>query len=135
MTAFPSSGVTPPETGEAERIAPFRCGDCVLHRPSGEEWLVAFCEGDELAWAGWPDGRARASDCDLVKRATDDEHRKAVAAWFRFDRDPNGDSRRPAIARLYPDAVAADFENAGRAGTDAAEALATLPETGGQHDD
>lgn len=91
----------------ASDAAPFRCGDHVLHRPSGEEWLVAYCEGDDLAWTGWPDGRARTADCDLVRRATDEEHLAAVAEWFRHDDRPSGDTRRPVIAHLYPEAVAA----------------------------
>ncbi len=49
-----------------------RTGDTVLHRPSGETWVVAYVEGDCLAWCGWPSGRALVSDCDLVEKCTDD---------------------------------------------------------------
>ncbi len=52
----------------------FRCGDRVLHRPSGETWVVAYVDGNDLAWCGWPDGLARTSDCDLVKAASDEDH-------------------------------------------------------------
>lgn len=52
----------------------FRCGDHVLHLPTGEMWLVAYVDGDDLAWCGWPDGLARTSDCLLVKACDDAEH-------------------------------------------------------------
>lgn len=42
-----------------------RTGDHVLHKPSGETWVVAFVDGDDLAWCGWPNGLARTSDCEL----------------------------------------------------------------------
>lgn len=54
------------------------CGDTVRHRPSGEEWLVAAADvqADDLMWCGWPEGMARASDCDVTKRASPEEQRK-----------------------------------------------------------
>ena len=51
-----------------------RCGDHVLHRPTGETWVVAYVDGNDLAWCGWPDGLARTSDCELVKACDDAEH-------------------------------------------------------------
>lgn len=50
---------------------PFQCGDVVLHLPTGETWIVAAADhaADDLAWFGWPEGLARASDCVLVERA------------------------------------------------------------------
>lgn len=48
-------------------------GDVVLHQPTGEEWLVAYVEGDRLAWCGWPSGVAARVDCKLVRKATADE--------------------------------------------------------------
>jgi hypothetical protein len=76
-----------------------RCGDHVRHRPSGEEWVVAFAEPDrnEIAWAGWPDGRADLSDCDVIKVATEEEHRRAVQSW----QNVCGDTRRGHVLRLY----------------------------------
>ncbi len=44
-------------------------GDHVLHQPTGETWLVAYVEGDRLAWCGWPPGLAALSDCTLVMKA------------------------------------------------------------------
>jgi hypothetical protein len=36
--------------------------DHVLHGPSGETWVVAYVEGDRLAWCGWPEGEAKLAD-------------------------------------------------------------------------
>jgi hypothetical protein len=77
-----------------------RCGDHVLHRPSGETWVVAWCEGDDLAWCGWPNGMARASDCEIVKQATDAEHR-----LWASDVAGIGDSRSSRVKRLYAEAL------------------------------
>jgi hypothetical protein len=84
-----------------ERI---RCGDHVLHRPSGEEWVVAYAdyESGNLAWAGWPDGSARIEDCDRIKTCDDLEHAAAVASWSRV----TDDSRPSVVARLYGSATA-----------------------------
>jgi hypothetical protein len=47
------------------------CGDHVLHRPSGEEWVVAAADhtNDQLMWCGWPEGCAKISDCRVIRRA------------------------------------------------------------------
>lgn len=78
-----------------------RCGDTVLHQPTGERWIVAWAEGGDLAWAGWPDGMARLSDCRVIKRCTDAEHRKAVEDW----RGVTHDTRPSRVMRLYGEAV------------------------------
>lgn len=79
-----------------------RCGDHVYHRPSRETWLVAYDDGEELAWAGWPDGRARTRDCILIYRATPQEHREAVRRWQESShRDARCDSRRGRVLAMY----------------------------------
>lgn len=52
----------------------FRAADHVAHGPTGETWLLA-CDEDngEVIPCGWPETYARASDCTLVKAATDEE--------------------------------------------------------------
>lgn len=54
------------------------CGDSVLHRPTGERWIVAAADmaNDDLMWCGWPEGMARVSDCEVVRRASPEERRK-----------------------------------------------------------
>lgn len=51
-----------------------RAGDTVFHRPSGEKWLLAYDEmNGEISACGWPESYARASDCELIQAATDEE--------------------------------------------------------------
>lgn len=45
-------------------------GDTVLHGKTGETWVVAYVEGNRLAWCGWPEGTADLADCTLVEKAT-----------------------------------------------------------------
>lgn len=47
-------------------------GDVVRHRPTGEQWVVAFVDGDHLWWCGWPEGRAQLLDCELVEKTTEE---------------------------------------------------------------
>lgn len=79
-----------------------RCGDTVLHKPSGEKWLVAYADParDELSWSGWPEGYAKLSDCELIRQCSDDEHEKAVSDWLDKPRRDN-DHRPGVIERLY----------------------------------
>lgn len=54
----------------------FDTGDCVLHRPTGERWVVAYVRGDRLAWLGWPQGEAAVSDCELISRCSPEKRQK-----------------------------------------------------------
>lgn len=72
-----------------------RAGDVVLHRPTGERWVVAVVVGDDLAWVGWPDGIARTSDCELVEACSDTEHERTL----RMVADSQGDQWRQRRAR------------------------------------
>jgi hypothetical protein len=47
--------------------------DTVLHRPSGEEWLVAFVENGRLCACGWPCGYVPVKDCVMVDKAPEAE--------------------------------------------------------------
>ena len=73
-----------------------RCGDVVVHKPSDEEWVVAWAEGNDLAWCGWPNGMVRVSDCEIVKKASDAEHLALVREVCNC-----GDSRATRCDRLY----------------------------------
>lgn len=73
-----------------------RAGDIVRHLPSGEEWVVAYQDGEYMSWCGWPEGEARAADCEVVKPATDDEHRE----WLRRLMRSEGKRKRMALAAL-----------------------------------
>ncbi len=52
----------------------FRAGDHVHHGPCDEDWVLACDEenGDVIC-CGWPETFAKASDCTLVRTATDEE--------------------------------------------------------------
>lgn len=49
---------------------PFRAGDRVKHRPSGETWILCCDERNgRVAPCGWPESYADALDCELIERA------------------------------------------------------------------
>jgi len=77
-----------------------RCGDHVLHLPSDETWVVAYADPviDRLAWAGWPNGIARLSDCEITKQCSDEEHREAVDGWRNSGSD---DGRKSKVLAFY----------------------------------
>lgn len=53
------------DTNEQRRA--FKSGDIVIHRPTGEKWLLIRDERNGYVYAGgWPETRAQASDCKLV---------------------------------------------------------------------
>lgn len=67
-------------------------GDTVLHRPTGEEWLVAFVDNDRLAWCGWPEGFALLADCELLTKAAPGE-REALLKQMAVMRSSDSRSR------------------------------------------
>ncbi len=73
----------------------FRAGDEVLHRPTGETWLL-ICDEENgvVAPGGWPDTRASASDCELVRAASDDERLETLGVASK-----SGHSARSTAAR------------------------------------
>ncbi|MCJ2069618.1 hypothetical protein MKK75_12600 [Methylobacterium sp. J-030] len=81
--------------------SPFRTGDSILHEPSGETWVCAWADPETgyLSWLGWPpDGEALIADCELVRAATDEEHRKWLGDLKRSTRRDAG-----RALRLYGD--------------------------------
>lgn len=77
-----------------------RCGDHVYHAPTGETWVVAWADAstNDLAWCGWPNGIARLSDCEIVKRVSDTMHAKCLALVIK-----GSDSRASRAKALYGD--------------------------------
>lgn len=53
-----------------------RAGDHVLHKPSGEDWIVMWAnhETGYMAPAGWPACRARIEDVLLIRPVNDAGH-------------------------------------------------------------
>lgn len=82
-----------------------RCGDSVKHLPTGEIWTVAFVDGNELSWVGYPFGYARLADCQSSRQCTDAEH---VALLVRIATgEHDGGDHRPAMAWRDLEAFAA----------------------------
>lgn len=73
-------------------------GDHVHHGPSGEDWVVAYVQGDYLAWCGWPEGEARVADCTLIRKATP-EFRQQILKDLAALTD-NDARKRYAVNRL-----------------------------------
>lgn len=61
--------------------------DTVIHRPSGEEWVVARVTEKHVYPAGWPPCRADLSDCILTSKATPEQRDKMLNALRRLPRD------------------------------------------------
>lgn len=76
-------------------------GDHVLHRPTGEKWVVAFVEGDVLFWCGWPEGCAALTDCELVRKASP-EQRRALLIDMQGTQGLRGAYARRALADGTP---------------------------------
>lgn len=70
-------------------------GDSVFHVPTGENWLVAYVDGERLAWCGWPEGTAALADCRLVRKATPEERERLL----RQIASGSGDGARQRHAR------------------------------------
>ena len=107
-------------------------GDKVLHRPSGEEWLVGVVDGEYLYPLGWPPGRALVADCELLRKASGEDRlmwlrdmaQPRNMQWWRDDRHriavriladmPNAQvqptAKRSVAGRLEP-LVRTDLEN------------------------
>jgi len=69
-----------------------RAGDHVLHKPTGEKWVVRYVkpEQDRMSWLGWPPGEALMSDCEVVKACTDAEHEKLTVELAGLGKEGGG---------------------------------------------
>src|SRR5437879_1625294 len=67
-----------PEAEAPRSIEPIDTGDVVYHAPTKEKWVVALVRGDNLSWAGWPEGSAKLSDCTLIEKATPEAREKLL---------------------------------------------------------
>lgn len=75
-------------------------GDTVKHGPTGEIWVVAYVDGDRLAWCGWPPGEARVEHCTLVEKATAEYRDKLLRQLADMRPDGDGYDRRQRLASL-----------------------------------
>jgi len=74
-----------------------RAGDHVLHKPSGETWVVAFADDEKVAPCGWPNCLARRSDCEIINHVHDEDHYKLLQELSRLD-DNRGARARAELA-------------------------------------
>lgn len=73
-------------------------GDVVLHRPTGERWLVAYVQSEYVACCGWPLSMAKIEDCTLLIIATAPERLKLLQEMANM---PGSDPRKTyALNRL-----------------------------------
>lgn len=65
-----------------------RTGDIVHHKPSGEDWVVAWADHESgyMAPCGWPTCEALISDCEIKTPATDDQCRELAGVLSRSGR-------------------------------------------------
>jgi hypothetical protein len=75
-------------------------GDTVKYGPTGEEWIVAYVDGDRLAWCGWPPGEALLADCTLVRKGTHEERGRLLRQMANMRSNGDGYDRRQRIAEL-----------------------------------
>lgn len=76
-----------------------RAGDKVHHTPTGEDWIVAYVDGEHMAWCGWPEGEAKVADCTVTEACTDAEHR----LWL--SKIAMGDGKRARMAKAALEAL------------------------------
>ena len=81
-------------------------GDIVLHRPTGETWVVAGVIGDTLMWVGWPEGCAKLSDCELQEKATQNERNELLQRLSKM----NGDDIRKRHAQRMLEGINDDTD-------------------------
>lgn len=109
-------------------------GDFVLHKPSGEEWVVAYVENGRVACCGWPYTLAELSDCQLTAKATPEKRQKLLEDLSRMSGD---DPRKTYARRLLSeqsakaaqvelDALKSHIERDGLASMPVREALADV---------
>ncbi len=68
-------------------------GDLILHKPSGEQCVVAAVDDGRVYWCGHPFGGSFSlADCELLKSASESERAKVLCDLVR-----HSGNERPAI--------------------------------------
>lgn len=80
-------------------------GDVVRHIPSSEHWIVAYVDGDRLAWAGWPQGTLPLAEFELVEKALPKYRDTVLAQMLASQFGPFVEHARQALGST-PDADA-----------------------------
>lgn len=67
------------ESIESRVKASFRAGDFVRYKTAKEDWILACDENNgQVICMGWPETTVDASDCELIKAATDEERKHSL---------------------------------------------------------
>ena len=79
---------------------PYQIGtaDHVHHVPSGETWLVAFVEDNELVPCGFPLSYAKLADCKLIYKATPEERHQLLVQMSENNKDQRGRYARKVLS-------------------------------------
>lgn len=87
---------------ESAMIRP-KPGDHVLHRPSGETWVVAVAVPDrnQLIACGWPLSIERLSDCEVLSECSIKESRELAMELAKPSMGT--DLRRTWVQQFYPE--------------------------------
>lgn len=73
-------------------------GDYVHHGPSGEDWVVAYVQGEHLAWCGYPFGEAKLADCTLIQKAPPAARQERLESMAKAGNDPRAEYARRRLA-------------------------------------
>jgi hypothetical protein len=85
---------------DCKDVKVFRAGDHVHHSPSTENWVLACDEvRGEVVCAGWPETTAKATDCTLLKAATDEQRAEMLLSCSHHD-GLRGSRARAQLATL-----------------------------------
>ena len=84
---------------EQPKPAVIDTADTVLHKPSGESWIVAFVQDGRLCACGWPLEFVPVEDCDLIEKATPESRAKLLRQMADIsESDPRRTYARAAIS-------------------------------------
>lgn len=80
----------------------FKPGDIIFHKPTGETWVVAVVEGENVWYMGWPEGYAKAEDCILKEPASAERSKACLLDLASHERT---DDQRVRIAKSQVEAL------------------------------
>lgn len=76
---------------------PIKTGDTILHKPSGEKWVVAFADAGYVCACGWPESYGKEEDCEIIESVSEDE---SLILLRKIASKQNDDSRKRFALRI-----------------------------------
>lgn len=77
----------------------YRAGDIICYKPTGHSLAVAAVCSDQLLIVGDEERSVAVADCDPIRTASDEEHRRFILGWVS-KQAPIPLDRRTALNRL-----------------------------------